>query len=84
MKKLLIATSFLAVVFLMTPPWQKPGQFNSLAPLSQWHSISYYPSLANCEADKQNLLKEKSDAAPDIIKFLSASQCIDEKDPRLK
>jgi hypothetical protein len=85
MKKRLAAASLLATWYLITPPWSQVGKFDGQASLSKWNKIAYYQSSVACEADRQLMIKEKSSgAAPEDLKFLSATQCVAEEDPRFK
>jgi hypothetical protein len=83
MKKPLAAASLLATWYLITPPYQQVGKFDIQAALSKWDKIAYYQSSAACESDRQSMIKTPG-ITPDYSKFLSATQCVADSDPRLK
>jgi hypothetical protein len=83
MKRPLAVALLLASWYLVTPPYSQPGKLDSKAALSKWGMIAYYGSSAACEADRQNMIKA-SGASSDSSKLLSAAQCVEENDPRLK
>jgi hypothetical protein len=85
MKKLLAAAALLATWYLITPPWSQPGTFNGQASLTIWNKIAYYQTSAACEIDKKEITREMSSGAtPEVVKSLSAMQCVSGDDPRFK
>jgi hypothetical protein len=49
------------------------------APLSEWHQVAPFETLAECEADRESMRKDNESATPQYN-----SECIASDDPRLK
>jgi hypothetical protein len=85
MKKVLVAASLLATWYLITPPWSPPGKMDAQASLSIWNKISYYQSPAACQSDRTEIIREMTPGAtPEVLKAITAIQCVVGDDPRFK
>jgi hypothetical protein len=85
MKLHLAAVLAMAGWYLMTPPLQDNGRYDTSAPLSKWRVESGFGNGQDCKKTVADLIERASkQARRDDLQELKVAQCVSADDPRIK
>ena len=85
MKSQLAALLAVAGWYLMTPPAQPNGRFDTSAPISKWRIEAGFASSDDCKKTVATLgSKAAQEGRPGDVEAIKNAQCVATDDPRLK